>query len=391
MLNKFKNRLGNYASAAESQQIFHPGDLLSMFTDSINFIQNTPGLEDFVPNRCLDLGSGQGYVLLAMAIFLLSVNDSLVVGIEFDWNLVMTSICEIYRFKLPGFDLDQIRKKIIVLYGNIFHLPNIDFNVVYSYLITQDMSENLFYKILELCLSSTDVTLLFFSETTQVQLYSPLGLLCCLLKYPGPEMDREQKKVCKIIEGYNNDVTDFSNVENILYQRLLENAGDDLLIKQYTIRTVDLRKDLMSEYMYALNVHHLRDKIGPSGTKQNFAHILQELRGDFDLVSDAAKESQTANPTWAANGLSTRNLFESLTNLRLDSASGRRIVDIQQAVQNWSTDPTHFIAPLVRHNTVRERRSSSQRNNTNQAADSQSKRNAREAIDSLVQKRKKTS
>ena len=359
-----------------------------MFKDSIEFIKKSPGLKDFVPNRCLDLGSGQGYVLLAMAIFLLSVNNldnSLVVGIEFDWNLVMASICDIYRVNLPGFDLDQIRKTIIVLYGNIFHLPNIDFNVVYSYLITQDMSENLFYKILELCLSSTDVTLLFFSETTQVQLYSPLGLLCCLLTDQGT-MDREQGEVRAIIERYKR-VTDFSTVENTLYERLLKNAGDDLLIKRYTIRTVDLRKDENSEYMYALNVNHLRHKIGPTGTDQNLALIFEDLRGDFELVSDDAERSQTENPIWATNGLSTRNLVD--TNLRIDSASGRSVVDIQQAVKNWSKDPTHFIAPVL-HNTVRERRSSSHRNNINQAADSQSQRNAMEALESLVQRRKKT-
>ncbi len=360
-----------------------------MLTDSIKFIRKSPGLKDFVPNRCLDLGSGQGYVLLAMAIFLLSFNNldnSLVVGIEFDLNLVMTSICEIYRVNLPGFDLDQIRKTIIVLYGNIFHLPNIDFNVVYSYLITQDMSENLFYKILELCLSSNDVTLLYFSETTQVQLYSPLGLLCCLLTDQG-NMDREQGEVRDIIERYKR-VTDFSKVENTLYKRLLKNAGDDLLIKQYKIRTVDLRKDENFENMYVLNVKHLRRKIGPTGTNQDIAFIFKELRGDFELVSDDAKASQTENPTWATNGLSTRNLVD--TNLRIDSASGRRVVDIQQAVEKWSKDRNHFIAPVL-HNTVRERRSSSHRNNTNQAADSQSKRNASEALESLAQRRKKTS
>jgi hypothetical protein len=389
VLNRFESRLRNQVSAAESQQIFHPGDLLFMLTDSIKFIRKSPGLKDFVPNRCLDLGSGQGYVLLAMAIFLLSFNNldnSLVVGIEFDLNLVMTSICEIYRVNLPGFDLDQIRKTIIVLYGNIFHLPNIDFNVVYSYLITQDMSENLFYKILELCLSSNDVTLLYFSETTQVQLYSPLGLLCCLLTDQG-NMDREQGEVRDIIERYKR-VTDFSKVENTLYKRLLKNAGDDLLIKQYKIRTVDLRKDENFENMYVLNVKHLRRKIGPTGTNQDIAFIFKELRGDFELVSDDAKASQTENPTWATNGLSTRNLVD--TNLRIDSASGRRVVDIQQAVEKWSKDRNHFIAPVL-HNTVRERRSSSHRNNTNQAADSQSKRNASEALESLAQRRKKTS
>ncbi len=382
MLKKFIKRLGNDVSAAESQQIFNPPDILSMLEDSISFIQKYPGLEKFVPNRCLDLGSGQGYVLLVMALFLHSVNDSLVVGIEFDLNLVMSSIRNIYRLKFSDLDLDQIRKKVIVLYGNIFHLPKIDFNVVYSYLITQDMSENLFYKILELCLSSKDVTLLFFSETTQVHLYSPLGLLCCLLANEDNE-ELEKCEVSDITKKYNDDLNDLSEVEATLYKRL-KKAGGDLLIKRNTVRTLDLGNNMNSEYMYALNVHNLRFRIGPKGTNKDFKFILQQLRDDTSLVSRDAKKSQENNPTWETDGLTTSNLFDS-ANLRIDPTSGRSIMEIQEAVKAWSKDETHFIAPVL-HNEVQERRSRSLRNNT--TADNKSKTDASEAIASLVKRRK---